>query len=84
MDIFIINLYSILKESKKDDIMLINIIYNERLSSIPKILETPYIGDTDDSKERLYPPYKFEIEMIRNKNFNPEFLNMIREYYKNN
>ena len=63
---------------------LINIIYNERLSSIPKILETPYIGDTDDSKERLYPPYKFEIEMIRNKNFNPEFLNMIREYYKNN
>ena len=63
---------------------LINIIYNEKLSSIPKILETPYIGDTDDSKERLYPPYKFEIEMIRNKNFNPEFLNMIREYYKNN
>lgn len=61
---------------------LINVIYNERLSNIPKILETPYIGDTDDSKERIYPPYKFEIEMIRAKNFNPEFLNMIREYYK--
>lgn len=61
---------------------LINVIYNERLSNIPKILETPYIGDTDDSKERIYPPYKFEIEMIRAKTFNPEFLNMIREYYK--
>ncbi len=61
---------------------LINVIYNERLSSIPKILETPYIGDTDDSKERIYPPYKFEIEMIRNKKYNPEFLNQIREYYK--
>lgn len=61
---------------------LINVIYNERLSSVPKILETPYIGETDDSKERIYPPYKFEIEMIRNKEFNPEFLNMIRDYYK--
>ena len=62
---------------------LINVIYNERLSNIPKILETPYIGDTDDSKERIYPPYKFEIEMIRNKKFDPEFLNNIRNHYKN-
>lgn len=61
---------------------LINVIYNERLSNIPKILETPYIGNTDDSKERIYPPYKFEIEMIKTKTFNPEFLNMIREHYK--
>ncbi len=41
---------------------LINIIYNERLDNIPKILETPWIGD--------YPPYKEEIEMIKNKEFN--------------
>ena len=41
---------------------IINIIYNPRLDSIPKILETPWIGD--------YPPYKEEIEMIRNKKFN--------------
>lgn len=61
---------------------LINVIYNERLDGIPKILETPYIGDTDDSKERLYPPYKFEIEMIRNKKFDADFLNKIRNYYK--
>lgn len=40
---------------------LINIIYNDRLKGIPKILETPYVGE--------YPPYKYEIEMIRNKKF---------------
>jgi deoxyribonuclease-4 len=62
--------------------ILINIIYNDRLSNIPKILETPYIGDTDDSKERLYPPYKYEIEMIRNKQFDSTFLDKIRKEYK--
>ena len=41
---------------------LINIIYNKRLDDIPKILETPWIGE--------YAPYKEEIEMIRNKTFN--------------
>ncbi len=61
---------------------LINIIYHEKLINVPKILETPYIGDTDDSKERLYPPYKYEIEMIRNKEFNSKFLDDIRTYYK--
>ena len=61
---------------------LISIIYNPRLEHLPFILETPYIGDTDDSKERIYPPYKFEIEMIRNKAFDPECKTKIREYYK--
>lgn len=61
---------------------LINIIYTPELSTIPKILETPYIGDTDDSKERLYPPYKYEIEMIRNKEYNPNFLEEIRHEYQ--
>ena len=61
---------------------LLSIINNPRLENLPFILETPYIGDTDDSKERIYPPYKFEIEMLRNKTFDPEFKNKIREYYK--
>lgn len=61
---------------------LISVIYNKRLDGIPKILETPYIGDSDDSKERLYPPYKFEIEMIRNQKFDIDFLEKIRKYYK--
>jgi deoxyribonuclease-4 len=54
---------------------IINIIYNKRLENIPKILETPYVNG--------YPPYKFEIEMIKNKEFNPELLENIVNYYKN-
>ncbi len=62
---------------------LLNIIYHKKLENIPKILETPYIGPDDSSKERLYPPYKFEIEMIKNKIFDENVLEKIRNYYKN-
>ena len=48
---------------------LINIIYNPRLEDIPKILETPWIGD--------YPPYKEEIEMIRSKQFDEKLKDKI-------
>ena len=61
---------------------LIKVIYNERINNVPKILETPYIGDTDEAKERIYPPYKFEIEMIKNKEFDLKFLDKIRNHYK--
>ena len=56
---------------------LIKVIYNERLKDIPKILETPYVGD-----KKEYPPYKFEIEMIKNKKFNENLISDIIEYYK--
>jgi len=56
---------------------LINVIYNERLESIPKILETPYVGENKE-----YPPYRFEIEMIRNKKFNDNLINDIIKFYK--
>lgn len=42
---------------------LIKVIYNHRIEDIPKILETPWIDG--------YPPYKYEIEMIRKKEFDP-------------
>lgn len=57
---------------------LIKIIYNERLEDIPKILETPYVTKDDTSKEKIYPPYKYEIEMIKNKTFDKELINKIR------
>ncbi|MBQ8234137.1 MAG: deoxyribonuclease IV [Bacilli bacterium] len=60
---------------------LINVIYNEKLKDVPKILETPYVSIID-SKDKSYPPYKFEIEMIKNKKFNPNLLEDIRNYYK--
>lgn len=53
---------------------LINVVYNEKLSKVPKILESPYV-------DREYPPYKFEIEMIKNKEFNENLYNDIINYY---
>lgn len=53
---------------------LLNVIYHERFKNIPKILETPFVED--------YPPYKFEIEMIRNKQFNPNLKEEIVNFYK--
>ena len=61
---------------------LIKIIYHAKLKSVPKILETPYVGLTEDSKDRTYPPYKFEIQMIKEKKYNPSLLDDIRKYYK--
>ena len=49
---------------------LISIIYNDRIKDIPKILETPYV-------DKKYPPYKYEIEMIRNKKFDNKLLEKI-------
>lgn len=57
---------------------LINVIYNKKLENIPKILETPYVSRDDNSKEREYPPYKYEIDMIRNKVFDNDLINKIR------
>ena len=51
---------------------LISIIYNNRLENIPKILETPYV-------DREFAPYRYEIEMIRNKKFDSDLIEKIRE-----
>ena len=51
---------------------LIKIIYNERLGDIPRILETPYV-------DKIYPPYKYEIEMIRNKKFDEKLIDKIKQ-----
>lgn len=55
---------------------LVNIIYHKDFENVPKILETPYIKDLSDAK-KAYPPYKHEIEMIRNRVFDPEMINNI-------
>ena len=53
---------------------LINVIYNERLANIPKILETPYV-------DKEYAPYKQEIDMIKSKTFNNDLYNDVIKYY---
>lgn len=54
-----------------DNIM--KVVYSDRLNEdIPRILETPYV----DGK---YSPWKYEIEMIRNKTFDPNLIEKIKE-----
>lgn len=51
---------------------LIKIIYHPKLKNVPKILETPYIEKC--------APYLFEIEMIRNRKFNANLIENIKNY----
>ncbi len=50
---------------------LINIVYNKRVENVPKILETPYVDGM--------APYKFEIEMIKNKFFDENLIEKIKK-----
>ncbi|KPL58590.1 deoxyribonuclease IV [Rossellomorea vietnamensis] len=50
------------------------IVHHPQLKDIPKILETPYVGEDKKNKK---PPYKFEIEMLRNQTFDEEVLTKI-------
>ncbi len=46
---------------------LLNVAWNKRLNGIIKILETPYYLSEQNNKKNPLPPYKYEIEIIRNK-----------------
>ncbi|CAN7320197.1 deoxyribonuclease IV [Rossellomorea sp. LjRoot5] len=50
------------------------IVHHPQLKDIPKILETPYVGEDKKNKK---PPYKFEIDMLRNQTFDEEVLTKI-------
>lgn len=50
------------------------VIYHEEFTDIPKILETPYVGEDKKNKKA---PYKFEIEMIKTGEFDEKLLEKI-------
>lgn len=54
-----------------------HIVHHKDFENIPKILETPYIKTEDGKKS--YPPYKYEIEMLRNEKFDPQMKEKILE-----
>ena len=56
---------------------ILKVLNNELLSKVPNILETPYVGENKE-----YPPYKFEIEMLKNNKFNPNLIQDIINFYK--
>ncbi len=45
------------------------IVHHPQLEVVPKILETPYVGEDKLNKKA---PYKYEIEMLLSKKFDPE------------
>lgn len=47
------------------------IVRHPDFEDIPKILETPWISSPDGGK-KSYPPYKYEIEMLRRGVFDPD------------
>lgn len=50
------------------------IVHHDAFKTIPKILETPYVGE--DKKDKK-PPYKFEIEMLKKQTFDDDLKNKI-------
>lgn len=58
---------------------LLKVIETERFKDIPKILETPYVTEDEDSKKRIYPPYQYEIAMVKARQFDPRFIETIRQ-----
>lgn len=51
------------------------IVHHPQLENIPKILETPFVGEDKNNKK---PPYKHEIAMLRKKEFNGNLLEDIK------
>lgn len=50
------------------------VVHHEKLSHLPKILETPFVGEDKKNKKA---PYKHEIAMLKAKSFNPDLLDDI-------
>lgn len=60
---------------------LSKVFHNDLLSDLPFILETPYVSINDTSKDKVIPPYKYEIDMLRNNKFIPKFIDIMRNDY---
>ncbi|WLR56315.1 deoxyribonuclease IV [Mesobacillus subterraneus] len=51
------------------------IVHHPQLTHVPKILETPFVGEDKNSKKA---PYKHEIDMLKSKQFEENLLDIIR------
>ncbi|MDF2610658.1 MAG: apurinic endonuclease Apn1 [Lachnospiraceae bacterium] len=54
------------------------IVNHKDFEEVPKILETPYVPLPEDTKKSL-PPYRYEIDMLKQGVFNPNLLQLITE-----
>lgn len=53
------------------------VVNHKDFENVPKILETPYMKEPDGKKS--YPPYKYEIEMLKSGIFDPQLKDKILE-----
>mgnify|MGYP005748489047 FL=1 len=51
-----------------------HIVHHPQLKDVPKILETPYVGEDKNNKKA---PYRHEIEMLKSSNFNDQLKEVI-------
>jgi deoxyribonuclease-4 len=58
--------------------VLYSILTHESFTSIPKILETPYVTESETSDDKSIPPYLHEIQMIQAGVFDPSLIEKIR------
>lgn len=54
-----------------------HVVMHKDFENVPKILETPYIKELEGKKS--YPPYKYEIEMLKKGIFDPKLKDKILE-----
>lgn len=53
-----------------------HVVFHETFKDIPKILETPFVGEDKNNKK---PPYAFEIDMLKNGTFDQNLKNKIMQ-----
>lgn len=56
---------------------LMNIVHHKDFEHVPKILETPFVP-LDENSKKSFAPYKYEIEMLRQKQFDDALLEKVR------
>ena len=56
-----------------------NVVHHPQLEELPKILETPFVGDDKKNKK---PPYGYEIEMLKSQKFKPDMKEKIESQEK--
>lgn len=52
------------------------VVHHPQLEALPKILETPFVGEDKKNKK---PPYQFEIDMLKKGTFNENLKDLIME-----
>ena len=56
------------------------IVHHKDFTEVPKILESPYVTESDDVVQKTLPPYLQEIRMLKEGKFHANLIEEIREH----